>query len=612
MLALEDVAEVLALYAKALAGRSVELATGPAGEPDGGLVRLSVPAQAADFEWYKVLVTHQTGHLECGTAELDLEGLLRTVDDRPLLASLFELCEDFRVDSHMRRRYPGLAPAYRRACEASARDRRRPETLPAREAFLERLVQHTLHPDAPSPAAAGEGWGEGTPPPGEGMPLLDRLAAPGATVQDAADAALRLYAIAATIPNVALDACCDPEHGHAHDFRPSDSPGKPGAVPEAAFKPPHTPDFRARFDAPPGDESAAPEGEPTPAEDLGDRPLGRDTPHAYLYPEWDFRAQAYRERWCRVHEETAQAGSSEFYARALRDHHQLVLDIEQRFQHLFPELFRKKPRQLDGEDFDLDSLVELVVDRRAGTTPSEKLYWRRERTQRDVAVALLLDMSATTGEYIVMEPAAALEASPTSAAGYSAYLERIAHGVDERGKQLRKQVIQIEKEAAVVLVQALEKVGDAYAVYAFSGSGRGDVQFVVAKDFDEPLDQRVAKRLDTVRPAHATRMGAAIRHTVRKFKRMDAQTRLLVVVSDGRPYDRDYGAGDEDLEYAVHDTRRALEEARRQLIRPFCLTVDKSGADYLDGMCADLPYEVVDRVEDLPRSLLAAYPRLTA
>jgi nitric oxide reductase activation protein len=286
--------------------------------------------------------------------------------------------------------------------------------------------------------------------------------------------------------------------------------------------------------------------------------------------------------------------------------------VRARFEHFLPELFRKVTRRFDGEDVDLDQLVELVVNCRVGVTPSEKIYWRRERTQRDVAVALLLDMSATTNEYVHLEAAKTIRPATPTAQSYSQYLRQIASGVDDRGKPLRKRTIDIEKQAAIVLIQALESIGDSYAVYAFSGSGRGSVEFHVVKDFAESLNQRVARRIAGIAPAHATRMGAAIRHAIRKLERVDAQTRLLFLVSDGRPYDRDYGRDANDPDYAVHDTRQALREAVRRKVHPFCLTIDKEGADYMRAMCEDLPYEVVGRVEELPISLITAYPKITA
>ena len=119
-------------------------------------------------------------------------------------------------------------------------------------------------------------------------------------------------------------------------------------------------------------------------------------------------------------------------------------------------------------------------------------------------------------------------------------------------------------------------------------------------------------RLDRIEPAHATRMGAAIRHAMRQLERVEAKMRLLFLLSDGRPYDRDYGRDAEDQEYAMQDTRQALLEAKRRAIRPFCLTIDRDGADYLRQMCDGLAYEVVTKVEELPLRLLSAYPKLTA
>ncbi len=199
-----------------------------------------------------------------------------------------------------------------------------------------------------------------------------------------------------------------------------------------------------------------------------------------------------------------------------------------------------------------------------------------------------------------------------SAQAYSDYLKRLAAGVDLRGKPLRRRAIDIEKQAAIILCQALEKIGDSYAVYAFSGSGRAEVEFQVIKEFQERLTQRIGRRIDRIQPAHATRMGAAIRHTLGKLERVEANTLLLFLLSDGRPYDRDYGRDDEDQEYALQDTRQALLEAKRRKIRPFCLTIDRDGEDYLRQMCDEIPYEVVTKVEELPIRLVAAYPKLTA
>lgn len=658
---LEKVGEVLRLYAKALTGREIRLiprgASGPRGAgwvtptDDGKAISLMLPSRIDHFpsqrenvDWYKIILTHQSGHVEFGSFDFalsrpsrlfhdwrptlaekssadhgfdDRQGLRRLFPDPVLGMTIFECVEDARVDGKMLAHYPGIQPAYRQVALQVLSERPRLSALPWREALVEGLVQFSL---GGNPLReAHEGLRASLE---KALEYLSRINDAIATVEDSAEAALRIYQIAAALPNTLDDDECSHEHGHRR--RPADEDSTPDKLEESVndpedvpFRPPPEVEFRLQLE-----DSSRARKEPTsasqnpPSEDIidfeGDGPLQRDEPFCYLYPEWDFRAGGFRERWCRVRERVMEEGTSDFYTETLGEYRWLVRQVRARFEHFLPELFRKVKRRYDGDDVDLDQLVDLVVDRQAGIPPSEKIYWRRERTQRDVAVALLLDMSATTNEYVQLEAAEAVRPRMATAQSYSHYLRQIASGVDERGRPLRKRTIDIERQATIVLIQALESIGDNYAVYAFSGSGRGNVEFRVIKDFTEWLSQRIARRIDGIAPAHATRMGAAIRHAVRKVERVEAQTRLLFLVSDGRPYDRDYGRDANDQEYAVRDTHEALREAVRRKVRPFCLTVDKDGADYMRTMCKDLPYEMVARVEDLPLRLLKAYPKITA
>lgn len=660
---LEKIGEVLRLYTKALTGHEIRLI--PRGgssargagwvtpSDDGKAISLMLPtkidrfpSERENFAWYKVIVTHQAGHAEFGTFEFSLRRASRlfqdwrpslaeklsadrTADDRhalrelfpdPLLGmTIFDCVEDARVDGKVLRRYPGIESAYRQVAARVLAERPRLGALPLREALVEGLVQASL--GATPLREAPEGL---QPALASALDHQSRVNDASATVEDAAEAALRIYQIAAALPNVVADDDCCHDHEHEQHHRDSEDEPTPDRLNESVknpeelpFKAPPEVEFRLQMDESLLDrkeQKSNADNQPPDEiiESEADGPLQRDEPFCYLYPEWDFRAGAFKDRWCRVRERVMEEGTSDFYTETLSEYRWLVSQVRARFEHFLPELFRKVTRRYDGEDVDLDQLIDRVVDLQAGATPSEKIYWRRERTQRDVAVALLLDMSATTNEYVQMEAARAVRPAMATAQSYSQYLGQIASGVDDRGKPLRKRTIDIEKQAAIVLLQALESIGDSYAVYAFSGSGRGDVDFHVVKDFAEPLSQRIARRVDGIAPAHATRMGAAIRHAVRKLERVEAQTRLLFLVSDGRPYDRDYGRDANDQDYAVHDTRQALREAARRKIRPFCLTVDKEGADYMRAMCEDLPYEVVTRVEDLPISLITAYPKITA
>jgi nitric oxide reductase activation protein len=325
---------------------------------------------------------------------------------------------------------------------------------------------------------------------------------------------------------------------------------------------------------------------------------GQDT---FVYDEWDLSTGTYKSRWCCVRERYSDSGGISFYHQTLRNHSFLVQKIRREFEQGIPESHRKEKRLIDGEEYDLDALVEAVIDVRSGATPSEKLYWRRNKTERDVAVALLLDMSGSTAEGIGKPPDQRNRIEPALAEFQRspAYEARSAR------------IIDIEKEGVVLLVDVLESLGDRYGIYGFSGNGRENVDFYIIKELEERFSSEVPRRIDSIKPQHATRMGPAIRHAIRKLNACDARSKFLFLISDGRPQDRGYARARDDRDYAVYDTRMALIEARAAAITPFCLTVDSQGNDYLATMMDGLSYEVLADVSMLPLRLTQLYKQLT-
>jgi nitric oxide reductase NorD protein len=342
--------------------------------------------------------------------------------------------------------------------------------------------------------------------------------------------------------------------------------------------------------------------------DEGEEPLAPIVT-IYYYDEWDFRAQDYKPRWCAVKEAKLEQGDDNFYEQTLKEHSGLVAQTRKQFELMKPEMFRKIKRLPDGEDFDIDSAIEWMVERKAGGAPNEKIYWRRNKIERDVAVAFLVDMSASTDEEINKR-----ERRPDDDDYDDDPRKYLSWWVSKRRQELAsppKRIIDLEKESTVLLMTALETIGDQYGIYGFSGYGRDNVEFFVIKDFDETLDLPIKRRLDKMTPIRSTRMGPAIRHATHKLMMTDAKVRILVLLSDGRPQDHGYGRDRTEKEYAIHDTKQALNEAKREGITPFCLTVDRAGHDYLKTMCEDIGYEVVADIEALPSRLPTLYRRLT-
>lgn len=332
-------------------------------------------------------------------------------------------------------------------------------------------------------------------------------------------------------------------------------------------------------------------------------------PRTHVYDEWDFRAADYRPKWCIVKEKTLEEGDASFYNDALKNYAALLADVKRQFELIMPESFRKVRRLVDGEDIDLDASLEAWADLKMHLPPDEKIYWRRNKVQRDVAVVFLLDMSASTAEAID-EGRHALDDrdAPDDPVEYMVWLRRRREGLVRRHY---KRIIDLEKESTALLIQSLESIGDTYGIYGFSGYGRENVEFYVIKDIEENFNERIKRRIDKITPLHATRMGAAIRHAITKLENQDAATKILFLISDGRPQDRGYSREGVEKEYAVHDTHMALLEAKRKEITPFCLTVDKAGHDYLKTMCGDMSYEVLGDIWALPQRLPLLYRKLT-
>jgi hypothetical protein len=356
---------------------------------------------------------------------------------------------------------------------------------------------------------------------------------------------------------------------------------------------------------PPGQvPDGADAGDSSGGEGAQDLPMEIDWSY---YDEWDFRAGDYRPRWCRVGERVSEEGELDYYEETLKTHHGLVTETRRQFELLRPEHFRRIKRLEDGEDVDLDQAIEFIIDKRAGVGPLGRVYWRRNKVERDVAVAFLLDMSASTDEEID-KPQSNYQPSDDD---FDDDPRKYFQWLTERRARFTaappKRIIDLEKESLVLIVEALEAIGDTYGIYGFSGYGRDNVEFHVIKDLNETFGDRTRRRIDKITPIRSTRMGPAIRHTIAKLEEYDAKVKLLILVSDGRPQDHGYGRDRTEKDYAVHDTHQALVEAKQVGVTPFLITVDKEGHDYLKEMCDDIGYEVVADIESLPRRLTSLY-----
>jgi len=287
---------------------------------------------------------------------------------------------------------------------------------------------------------------------------------------------------------------------------------------------------------------------------------------AVLYNEWDHGRQHYRKNWCVMREKPVAPVYDDFVRDTLHKYTGLIKQLRKIFEAMRDE-DRLLKRQADGEEVDLDALVEALADARDGSEMSDRLFTRMHRAERNIAVVFMVDMSGSTKGWIN----------------------------------------DAERESLILLCEALETLGDRYAIYGFSGTTRKRCELYTVKTFEDAYDDEVRARISGIRPQDYTRMGFAIRHLSKILQQTEARTRILITLSDGKPDDYSDYRG----EYGIEDTRRALLEARRDGIHPYCITIDEQARDYLPHMYGPAAYTVVDEVRQLPFKVSDIYRRLT-
>ena len=289
----------------------------------------------------------------------------------------------------------------------------------------------------------------------------------------------------------------------------------------------------------------------------------------HLYPEWDFRLRAYRADWCRVVEQAPHAAEPVDFGPD-------VVALARRVRRQF-EILREVRRWVrgleNGDEPDLDAFVDSVADRRSCGWRHERLYRRRESRLRDLATAILLDMSRSTAAWV--------------------------------GEH---RVIEVARQSMAVLAEALSAAGDAFALYGFASDSRLRVRCHRLKSFEERYEDRTRKRLRALEPGDYTRMGAAVRHVGERLRRCGQTRKLMLVITDGRPHDpTDRYEG----RYALEDTRRALQELRVRGVHCVGLTIDRRGRAWLPNLFGPGRYVVFSRPDALPAVLPRLYARIT-
>ncbi len=218
----------------------------------------------------------------------------------------------------------------------------------------------------------------------------------------------------------------------------------------------------------------------TPMAALADAPATRS---GVTYPEWDVNRRRYRPDWCTVIESDAptQAGAP----TTIPD----VTTLRRSLARLGIGIVHTRRRR-QGEDVDIDAVVDARVQWLAGVASDDALYVESVRRSRDLSVLVLLDVSGSAGE----------------------------PGTGGRRVHDHQQLLTLQ------LTAALHDLGDRVAFYAFNSRGarRG------ATDAGQELRRRPRRARASTRAqsyarcVHASRGRNSARHDDRRHQRRNA------------------------------------------------------------------------------------------
>ena len=315
-----------------------------------------------------------------------------------------------------------------------------------------------------------------------------------------------------------------------------------------------------------------------PYEDMGvswNEKEGKEPlPEPFHYSEWDYQIQLERPAWVTVQEKRAKSGDlqiiDDITAKYKREIHRMkfLLDAMQ------PQGVQRIRKLEDGDEIDINAAIASFIDIRLGNQPDPRIMMRSVRKVRDFSILVLLDLSESTNETV-------------------------------QGQEYS--VRELTQQACVLLADAIDKVGDAFAIHGFCSDGRHDVEYYRFKDFDQQWDDVPKSKLAGMTGQLSTRMGAAVRHAGHHLHLQRSAKRLLIVITDGEPADVDV----RDPQYLRADTKKAVEEIAKLGVTTYCMSLDPRADNYVSRIFGQNNFMVVDHVQRLPEKLPLLYAGLT-
>ena len=293
-------------------------------------------------------------------------------------------------------------------------------------------------------------------------------------------------------------------------------------------------------------------------------PLGK----GHLIDEWDYRKSDYLINYVRIKPQvTLNVVPLELPVRLKKTVRKIQGELD------LLELDRVKNDRLPyGDELNIDTWIDYKGHQNK-STHHQNFYTSYEKKTRDISTLILADVSLST----------------------------------EGGITQDVRIIDVIKDGLMVFSEALDKLNDKFAIYSFSSLQNKKVYFNIIKNFKDKYDSLIRGRIDSMQPYYYTRLGAAIRESAKILDKQQSNTKLLLIISDGKPNDEDRYDG----RYGIEDTKKAIDEVKKKGITPFCITVDLDAKEYLSYLFGRNGFAVVRDGQKLPKVIPEVYINLT-
>lgn len=287
------------------------------------------------------------------------------------------------------------------------------------------------------------------------------------------------------------------------------------------------------------------------------------------YDEWDYSKRNYKENFCKVYPVTQLKTDAPYYKNTITKNATTLNGLRKMLANVNNKLQQQR-RQIQGNEFDIDAVTDLLVDVHSKRTPSEHIYISNRKKEKDLSILLLLDISLSSDGY---------------AAG--------------------NRVIDVEKEVSILFGEILNEFNIDFSINCFYSKTRNYSSYLTLKGFDEEWDKAKFK-VGAIEPQGYTRIGAALRHSGAMLDTRNTKNKWVILISDGKPNDFDKYEG----KYGINDVKQALRELHERQINSYALAIEAEAKYYLPQMFGPNNHQILTTPAELLQSMVKLYDKI--